>query len=408
MEFFAGRLAVVTGGGSGIGRALVRQLAREGASVAVLDLHPETAEETAALARAEAPEGVRVTAHAVNVVDEAALVSTRAAIVAAHGRDDVNLLFNNAGIAGAGSMLVDDRAAWERVFDICWRGVYLGCRVFLPSLVASEEGYIVNTASINAVWPTHGRGMPSTAYGSAKYAVKGLSEALVEDLRTHAPHVRVAVVMPGGVGTNIGANSSKILGGGSIVRAAADGRELLRGMGAPVDILSDDEVAAVLDRLPSAMTELGYVLPVEEAAAIILRGVHEGRWRILVGIGADRLDRLVRENPEGALDLDGTPPWLATLVTLGIRLDPSAVAPGSYGFAIDGDHPAGITIDADGVRFRADPDPVATATVTLDSATLHRLVRGDAGPAAEIASGRLLVAGDGTAVERLFGASPLP
>jgi NAD(P)-dependent dehydrogenase (short-subunit alcohol dehydrogenase family) len=410
MESFAGRLAVVTGGGSGIGRALVRQLAREGASVAIIDLGREPAEETARLALADAPEGVRATAHVANVADEASLEAARDEILAAHGAESINLLFNNAGIAGAGSMIADDRTAWERVFDICWGGVYLGCRVFLPSLIASDAGYIVNTASINAVWPKHGAGMPSTSYGSAKYAVKGFSEALIEDLRTHAPHVRVAVVMPGTVSTNLGENSAKVIGAENFIRSSADSRARLAALGAPAEALDDDQVEAVLARLSPAMTELGYVITVEEAAATILRGVHEGRWRIITGVDANRLDRLVRADPEAAFDDGGTsltPPWLPTLVTLGVLIDPEAVGAGSFGFAVDADQPVGMRVDEAGAVFTKEPDRDAAATVALDQATLHRLVAREATVAEAIDTGTLRISGDRAAVERLFAALPV-
>jgi NADP-dependent 3-hydroxy acid dehydrogenase YdfG len=68
--------------------------------------------------------------------------------------DHIHLLFNNAGIAGGGSMVTDSRAAWERTFNVCWGGVYLGCRTFLPMLIAAEEGHIVNTSSVNGFWAT--------------------------------------------------------------------------------------------------------------------------------------------------------------------------------------------------------------------------------------------------------------
>ncbi len=209
---FTGKLAVVTGGGSGIGRELVRQLAAEGCSVAACDLNPQAIEETAAMARADAPPGVLVTGHACDVAEEAQVLRFRDEVLEQHVSDHVDLVFNNAGIGGGGSFVKDDRDEWERVFAVDWWGVYHCARAFLPLLTASPEGVLVNTSSLNGIWAAVGPGMPQTAYSTAKFAVRGFSEALIEDLRTHAPHVRVAVVMPGHVGTDIVANSIRARG----------------------------------------------------------------------------------------------------------------------------------------------------------------------------------------------------
>src|SRR5262249_57919553 len=100
------------------------------------------------------------------------------------------LLFNNAGIGGGGGFVKDDRAEWERTFDICWFGVYYCARAFLPLLTASDDAYIVNTSSVNGFWACLGPDVAHTAYSSAKFAVKGFSEALLVDLRLNAPHVK--------------------------------------------------------------------------------------------------------------------------------------------------------------------------------------------------------------------------
>ncbi len=209
---FAGKLAVVTGGGSGMGRELVRQLAAEGCSVAACDLNLQAVEKVAAAAKSDAPPGVLVSAHACDVADEAQVLQFRDEVVAHHASDHVDLVFNNAGMGGGGSFVEDDRDEWERVFAVDWWGVYNCTRAFLPLLIASPEGVLVNTSSLNGIWAVLGPGMPNTAYSTAKFAVRGFSEALIEDLRTHAPHVRVAVVMPGHVGTDIVANSFRARG----------------------------------------------------------------------------------------------------------------------------------------------------------------------------------------------------
>ena len=196
MDSFAGKLAVVTGGGSGMGRELVRQLAEQGCSVAACDWQPDTVAETAAMAQADALPGVRVTAHACDVSDEAQVLRFRDELLAEHGSDHVDLVFSNAGIGGGGSFVNDSREDWERTFATDWWGVYHCARTFLPLLIASGDGVLVNTSSVNGIWAALGPGMPNTAYSAAKVAVRGFSEALIEDLRSNAPQVRVVVVIP--------------------------------------------------------------------------------------------------------------------------------------------------------------------------------------------------------------------
>ena len=212
MDSFTGKLAVVTGGGSGMGRELVRQLAAQGCSVAACDLNADTVAQTAALAQADAPPGVLVTGHACDVSEEAQVLRFRDELLEQHARDHVNLVFSNAGIGGGESFITGPREVWERTFAIDWQGVYYCARVFLPLLIASSDGVLVNTSSVNGFWASLGPGVPQTAYSTAKFAVRGFSEALIEDLRSNAPHVRVAVVMPGHVGTDIIANSLRARG----------------------------------------------------------------------------------------------------------------------------------------------------------------------------------------------------
>ena len=192
---------MVTGGGSGMGRELVRQLATQSCSVAACDWHPDAMAETASLARADAGSGVLVTSHACDVSDEAQVLRFRDELLGQHARDHVDLVFANAGIGGAGSFVNDSREEWEHTFAVDWWGVYHCARTFLPLLIASGDGVLVNTSSVNGLWAALGPGMPNTAYCAAKFAVRGFTEALIEDLRSNAPQVRVAVV-PGRVGTD--------------------------------------------------------------------------------------------------------------------------------------------------------------------------------------------------------------
>src|SRR5437773_9639578 len=214
MQEFAGRTAVVTGGGSGMGRELVRQLVAEGCNIAMCDVAAAGMAETERLCRAGGvPQGLRLTAHIADVSDEAQVIRFQGEVAARHGAERIHLLFNNAGIGGGGSMFAHSRAEWERTFNICWGGVYYCTRAFLPMLQKAEEGHIVNTSSINGFWASVGPRVPHTAYSAAKFAVKGFTEALIADLRINAPHIKVSVVMPGHIGTSIPLNSRKIQGG---------------------------------------------------------------------------------------------------------------------------------------------------------------------------------------------------
>src|SRR6201995_3433912 len=139
MESFAGKIAVVTGGGSGMGRELVRQLAAEGCSVATCDVHSGPVEQTAALARAGAPDGTTVTSHVCDVAEEPQVRRFRDEVLAAHAADHLDLVFSNAGIGGGGSFINDPREQWERVFAVDFWGVYYCARAFLPLLISSTE-----------------------------------------------------------------------------------------------------------------------------------------------------------------------------------------------------------------------------------------------------------------------------
>ncbi len=145
----------------------------------------------------------------------------------------MNLLFNNAGVAGGYSFVAGDRAEWDRTFAICWGGVYHCSRAFMPLLIASDAGYIVNSSSVNGFWAALGPQVPHTAYSTAKFAVKGFSESLLTDLRQNAPHVRVAVVMPGHVGTGIVANTTRVLDGDAAAEAL---REVSDGFSAQAPV----------------------------------------------------------------------------------------------------------------------------------------------------------------------------
>lgn len=305
MKDFRTRIAVITGAGTGMGRELARQLASEGAHLALCDVLTDNLEETGRACRELASPGNRVTLHECDVSKEDEVLAFRDEVLEQHATDHVHLLFNNAGIGGGGSFIADDRAEWERTFDVCWGGVYLCSRAFLPLLIASPEGVIVNISSLNGFWATLGPGNPHTAYCSAKFAVKGFTEALITDLRVYAPHVKAAVVMPGHIGTSIAVNSLKLLGKPEpeemSAEELADLRSKIERQGIPTEGVSDEQLKAfVRQRLDGFLSEAP--VSAAEAASIILDGVRNDRWRILVGEDARTLDRLVREDPEAAYE----------------------------------------------------------------------------------------------------------
>jgi NAD(P)-dependent dehydrogenase (short-subunit alcohol dehydrogenase family) len=310
VDSFAGKLAVVTGGGSGMGRELVRQLVAQGCSVAACDWHADAVAETAAMARAGAPPGVRVSGHACDVSDEAQVLRFRDELLEGHASDHVDLVFSNAGIGGGGSFISDPREQWERTFAIDWWGVYYCARAFVPLLIASGDGVLVNTSSVNGFWASLGPGAPNSAYSTAKFAVKGFSEALIEDLRANAPQVRVAIVMPGHVGTDIVANSLRARGLPEPEQMSdaqleeliprARQAELIRA-GLLAESASASELRQMLVRANADFRDKAPV-SAAEAATVILDGVRSGAWRIIVGEDAKMLDAAVRARPEAAYD----------------------------------------------------------------------------------------------------------
>ncbi|WP_085933950.1 SDR family NAD(P)-dependent oxidoreductase [Enhydrobacter aerosaccus] len=308
MKDLAGRIAVVTGGGSGMGRELVRQLVAEGCSIAACDVSAAGLAETRRLCEQERlPQGLRITTHIVDVADESQIQRFRDEISAQHETDRIHLLFNNAGIGGGGSMIVNERAEWERTFNICWGGVYLCTRTFLPMLMKADKGHIVNTSSVNGFWASLGPHTPQTAYSAAKFAVKGFSEALQTDLRMNAPHIKCSVVMPGHIGTGIAGNTGKVLSGSdsesmtpAMIKVARDritaaGLDTSRMTDAQVEQIARDRIRRFMEEAPMSAAQ---------AATVILDGVKADRWRILVGEDAHRLDELVRQSPEQAYEVD--------------------------------------------------------------------------------------------------------
>ncbi len=308
MKDFAGKIAVVTGGGMGMGRELVRQLVAEGCNVATCDLSAPAMAETKQLCEAErVPQGLRITTHLADVSDEAQVLRFRDEVAERHDTEKIHLLFNNAGIGGGGSMIANSREEWEKTFNVCWGGVYHGTRAFLPMLQKAEEGHIVNTSSVNGFWASLGPQTPHTAYSAAKFAVKGFTEALITDLRLNAPHIKCSVVMPGQIGTSIAANSRKIHSGNDSDVLTATQIALVRArlaaQGTDVSGMSDEDIQKIVIERERRFREEAPT-SAAQAATIILDGVKADRWRILVGEDAEGLDDLVRRAPECAYDVD--------------------------------------------------------------------------------------------------------
>ena len=305
MDDFSGKLAVVTGGGSGMGRELVRQLAQEGCHVATCDVLDNNLDETAQIVRSESPD-VSITTHHCDVGIESDINGFADEVRTQHETEHINLLFNNAGIGGGGSLINSNREEWERTFNICWNGVYWSLRAFLPLLLKSEEGHIINTSSVNGFWASLGQNIAHTSYSAAKFAVKGLSEALITDLRLNAPHIGVSVVMPGHIGTSIAINSQLIMSGNQDWSLSPEQikeiRERMIEAGLPVHNETDEQITERIKLQRNAFRD-NAPTTAAEAATIILDGVKAKRWRILVGEDAHRLDRRVRAAPEEAYEL---------------------------------------------------------------------------------------------------------
>ena len=177
--------------------------------------------------------------------------------------------------------------------------------MFLPLLIASGDGVLVNTSSVAGFWATAGPGAsPITAYSTSNFAIKGFSEALVEDLRSNAPQVRVVLVMPGMVNTDIAVTSRRVLGLPDYEQLSdaellellpEEGPAILVGMGLLPEDYSADDLRRAIPRLKEELQGNGFTAA--QAATVILDGVRSGAWRILVGDEAKMLDKQVRADP---------------------------------------------------------------------------------------------------------------
>jgi NAD(P)-dependent dehydrogenase (short-subunit alcohol dehydrogenase family) len=262
---FRNRIAVVTGGASGIGQELMNQLVRRGTHVAACDIDSQRLEVAVQRARKTNPD-VRVTAHVHDVSVDVSVLKFAQDVAEKQETDSIHMLFNNAGVVGGSSFVVGDRDEWERTFAVSWFGTYFCTRAFLPMLIAAEQGVIVNVSSVNGLWASLGAKSPHTAYSSAKFAIRGFTESLQVDLRTHAPTVSAMLVLPGHVRTGMPA-------------PPRSWRRALNSLFADYQPLSS-----------------------KQAADAILRAVSVGDWRVVVGQDAEPVDSRVRAEPRTAYE----------------------------------------------------------------------------------------------------------
>jgi hypothetical protein len=305
MKEFAGKIAVITGGGTGMGRELAKQLVAEGCTVAMCDVSAENMAETKRQCMTSAPQGTRVMTFVADVSNEEQILKFRDAVKKELDTDHIHLLFNNAGIGGGPSFIKSPREEWERTFNVCWYGVYYSTRAFIDMILKAHEAHIVNTSSVNGFWASLGPQRAHTAYPAAKFAVKGFTEGLINDLRLNAPHVKCSVVMPGHIGTSIVENSRKVLTGHGINEMSAtelaDARRSMKSMGLPADSMTDLQIQQMMAEM-ARQFEANAPTTAAQAATIILNGVRQEKWRILIGADAECMDRLARKDPEQAYE----------------------------------------------------------------------------------------------------------
>jgi NADP-dependent 3-hydroxy acid dehydrogenase YdfG len=254
MQGFAGKVAVVTGAGSGIGQALAIELGRSGARVAISDVDTEGLAATEERLKAI---GAPVKTDRLNVTEREAFQLYADGVAEHFGK--VNQIYNNAGIAFTGDVEITQYKDIERVMDVDFWGVVNGTKSFLPHLIASGDGHVVNVSSVFGLFAVPGQ----AAYNSAKFAVRGFTEALRQEMALAKHPVKVSCVHPGGIKTAIARNAS-----------AAEG-------------LDADELAKTFDK------KLANTTP-EKAAKVILDGVRKNKARILIGNDAKMFEIVIR------------------------------------------------------------------------------------------------------------------
>ena len=263
MNSFINKVAAITGAGSGIGRALALNLAGQGCNLAIADVNAAGLKETAEAARQQ---GVKVLETVVNVADRAAVHSWADEVVREFGK--VNLIFNNAGVAHAGTVEGSDYAEYEWIMNINFWGVMHGTKAFLPYLKATGDGHIINISSIFGLFAQPGM----SAYNATKFAVRGFTEALRQELDMDACGVSASCVHPGGIKTNI-------------AKTARMNDSLSKVTGQDADTARSQFHDQLLRTTP------------EKAAEVILNGVRRNQRRILIGGDAVATDLMQRSLP---------------------------------------------------------------------------------------------------------------
>lgn len=294
---FAGKTAVITGAAGGMGRELALQLSAEGCNVAVCDVREKELQETLRLcAQVSKNNSAKAMGRVVNVVNDNMVRQFREDVEQEFG-DTLQILINNAGITTNGPFLEMSAERFQRTFDVSWRGVLNFTRAFLPMVVRSKKGWVVNLSSINAIWCCTGfsrwpvQTPPHTPYSAAKAAIRGFTEALLFDSYQNFPHVTVTAVHPGHVGTDIARLAEKASGSDEeVVRMRNNLRSLI---GEGVKQMSFEEMHNAFgeffrDKAP---------LSARDAATQILDGMRAGSTRILVGEDAFVIDLCARVFP---------------------------------------------------------------------------------------------------------------
>jgi NAD(P)-dependent dehydrogenase (short-subunit alcohol dehydrogenase family) len=263
MKSFENKVAAITGAGSGMGRGLALALAKGQCHVALSDIDEVGLRDTV---RQLSGLGVRVTSQKVDVADRDAVYAWADQVVGEHGK--VNLIFNNAGVALGSTVEKMSYEDFEWLMDINFWGVVYGTKAFLPHLQASGEGHIVNVSSVFGL-----AGIPTqSAYNSAKFAVRGFTESLRQELDMMACGVSASSVHPGGIKTSIARSA----------RMDESMRDL--GLGKPGDDTREK-------------FEKSFITSADKAAEEILAGVRRNKRRILVGPDARVYDWMVRLLP---------------------------------------------------------------------------------------------------------------
>lgn len=258
MDGFAGKVAAVTGAGSGIGRALALELARSDARLAISDFDPDRLAQTEKLIHKI---GAEVRADRIDVTERPAFLAYADTVKAHFGT--VNQIYNIAGIAFLGDVEVSQFKDIERVMDVDYWGVVNGTKAFLPHLIASGDGHVINMSSMFGLFGVPGQ----AAYSSAKFAVRGFTEALRQEMALAGHRVAVTVVHPGFVKTAIARNAG-----------SAEGIDKEAG------VRTFNKVA---------------ITSAHRAARTTLKAVRKKNARVVVGLDARAFDLLVRVFPAG-------------------------------------------------------------------------------------------------------------